>query len=83
VSWGRSAVAARPQRVEISGAVDEERSEPVVTPVPAVRLFEVAPDDRVFPQRYTDQERPAGYFTAPATEHGELVLGAVLIVVGL
>ena len=42
------------QRVEIPGAVEEERSEPVVTSVPAMRLFEVAPDDRVFPQRCTD-----------------------------
>ncbi len=82
MSWGRPAVAARPQRVEISEAVEEERSEPVVTPVPAVRLFEVAPDDCVFLQRYTDQERPATYFAASATEQGELVVGAVLIVVG-
>jgi hypothetical protein len=74
---------ARPlQRVEIPGAVEEERSEPVVTPVLVVRLFEVALHDCVFLQRYTDQERPATYFAASATEHGELVVGAVLIVVG-
>ena len=54
-----------------------------MTPVPEMRLFEVAPDDRVFPQRYTDQGRPAGYFPATATGHGELVVGAVLIGVGL
>ena len=78
-----SGVVRSLQRVERPGAVEEKRSEPVVTPVPAVRLFEVAPDDRVFPQRYTDQERPTGYFAATATEHGELVVGAVVIVVGL
>jgi hypothetical protein len=75
-------VARTLQRVEIPGAVEEERSEPVVTPVPAVRLFEVAPDNRVFPQRYADQERPAVYFAANATELGELIVGAGDIVVG-
>ena len=43
-----SGVVRSLQRVEIPGAVEEERSEPVVTSVPAMRLFEVAPDDRVF-----------------------------------
>ena len=78
-----SGVVRSLQRVEIPGAVEEERSELVVTSVPAMRLFEVAPDDRVFPQRYTDQERPAGYIAATATEQDELVVGAILIVVGL
>jgi hypothetical protein len=87
VSWCHPLVSpagvTRPlQRIEIPEAVEEERSEPVVTPVPAVRLFRVAPDDRVFPQRYTGQERPSACPATTASEHGELTVGAALVVVG-